>query len=266
VNSDDGQEIPEAVKVQREGKVMRSIRVGMLTPSSNTVLERETYQMIQTIQGVSAHFSRLRVKKMTPEAESDRQFESAVMLEVARLLEDAQVDVLAWNGTAGSWLGPDRDRQLCSEIASATGIPTTTSTLALLEAYRIFGVTRLGLATPYVQELNSQISRCYAQEGIDVVADEWLGLTDNLDVGSLTSEETRDLVVRAARNGAQAVAVVCTNVAATPLVQELEEQLDIPVFDSIVATLWKCLDLVDAPLRPSGFGMLMTTGSERCRG
>jgi hypothetical protein len=114
--------------------------------------------------------------------------------------------------------------------------------------------------------LNDQISRCYAQEGIDVVADEWLGLVDNLDVGSLTFEETRDLVVRAARNGAQAVAVVCTNVAATPLVQELEKQLGIPVFDSIAATLWKCLDLVDAPLRPFGFGTLMTTGSERRQG
>ncbi len=245
---------------------MMNIRLGMLTPSSNTALEPETYRMIQTVHGVSAHFSRLRVKKMTPEAESDRQFESAVMLDVAQLLEDAHVDVLAWNGTAGSWLGPDRDRQLCSDIANATGIPTTTSTLALLEACRIFGVTRLGLATPYVQELNDQISRCYAQEGIDVVADEWLGLTDNLDVGSLASEKTRELVVRAARNDAQAVALVCTNVAATPLVQELEKQLGIPVFDSIAATLWKCLDLVDAPLRPSGFGTLMTTGSERRQG
>jgi maleate isomerase len=46
-------------------------------------------------------------------------------------------------------------------------------------------------------------------------------------------------------------------------VQQLEKQLGIPVFDSITATLWKCLDLVDAPLRPSGFGTLMTTGSER---
>ena len=221
--------------------------------------------MIQAVHGVSVHFSRLRVKKMTLEAESDRQFEPAVMLDAARLLEDARVDVLAWNGTAGSWLGPDRDRQLCHDIAGATGIPTTTSTLALFEACRIFEVTRLGLATPYVQELNAKIKQCYAHEGIDVVADEWLGLTDNLDVGALTSEEIRDLVTRTARNGAQAVAVVCTNVAATPLVHELEKRLGIPVFDSIAATLWKSLDLADAPLRPSGFGSLMTRDGEQCR-
>ena len=101
---------------------MTTTRVGMLTPSSNTALEPETYRMIQAIHGVSAHFSRLRVEKMTLEAESDRQFESAVMLDVARLLEDARVDVLAWNGTAGSWLGPNRDRQMCSDIASTTGV------------------------------------------------------------------------------------------------------------------------------------------------
>lgn len=221
--------------------------------------------MIQAIHGVSVHFSRLRVKKMSPEAESNRQFDPDVMLDAARLLEDACVDVLAWNGTAGSWLGPDHDRQICNYIINSTGIPTTTSTLALLEACRIFEVTRLGLATPYVQELNDKIKHWYAYEGIDVVADECLGLTDNLDVGALTSEEIRALVTRTARNGAQAVAVVCTNVAATPLVHELEKQLGIPVFDSIAATLWKCLNIADAPLRPSGFGSLMMKEGEKCR-
>lgn len=245
---------------------MTVTRVGMLTPSSNTALEPETYRMLRGVEGVSAHFSRLRVKKMTPEAESDRQFESAVMLEVARLLADATVDVLAWNGTAGSWLGPDRDRQLCGEIADATGIPATTSTLALLDACRVFEVSRLGLATPYVEELNDQIVRCYADEGVEVVASEWLGLTDNLDVGALAPDVIRDLVLRSARDGAEAVAVVCTNVAATSQVETLEDRLGVPVFDSIAATLWKCLDMVGSPVRPRGFGTLLATGTGRREG
>jgi maleate isomerase len=96
-----------------------------------------------------------------------------------------------------------------------------------------------------------------------VVASEHLGLADNLAVGALTPEEIRSLVVRAARDGAQAVAVVCTNVAATEIVQELEQELGIPVLDSIAVTLWKCLDLAGSVRRPDGFGKVMAASSTR---
>jgi maleate isomerase len=238
-------------------------RIGMLTPSSNTVLEPLTYKMLEGIDGVSAHFSRLRVTKMTAGAESDAQFASAAMLASAELLADAAVDILAWNGTAGSRMGPDGDRRLCRELSDATGIPATTSTLALIDACEALGVSRVGLATPYVSRLNELISHHYAREGIQVVASEHLGLADNLAVGALTPEEIRSLVVRAARDGAQAVAVVCTNVAATEIVQELEQELGIPLRDSIAVTLWKCLDLAGSARRPDGFGKVMAASSTR---
>ena len=41
----------------------------------------------------------------------------------------AKVDAIAWNGTAPSWLGFDRDEQLCERIRAATGIPGCTSVL-----------------------------------------------------------------------------------------------------------------------------------------
>jgi maleate isomerase len=238
-------------------------RIGMLTPSSNTVLEPLTCKMLEGIGEVTAHFSRLRVKKMTAEAESDLQFAATAMLPVAELLADAAVDVLAWNGTAGSWMGPDGDRRLCQELSGATGIPATTSTLALIDACKVLGVSRVGLATPYVGRLNELISQHYAREGIQMVASEHLGLADNLAVGALTPEEIRTLVVRAARDGAQAVAVVCTNVAATELVQELEQELGIPILDSIAVTLWKCLDLAGSAQRPDGFGKIMAASGTR---
>jgi hypothetical protein len=44
-----------------------------------------------------------------------------------------------------------------------------------------------------------------------------------------------------AREGCDAVAVVCTNMRAAPLVERLEAELDIPIFDSIATTAWKSL-------------------------
>jgi maleate cis-trans isomerase len=41
-----------------------AIRLGMLTPSSNTVLETATVAMIADLSNVSAHFSRFRVTQI----------------------------------------------------------------------------------------------------------------------------------------------------------------------------------------------------------
>jgi hypothetical protein len=52
----------------------------------------------------------------------------------ARLLADAEVHSIVWNGTSGAWLGIAQDRAICAAITAATGIPATTTTLALLDA------------------------------------------------------------------------------------------------------------------------------------
>lgn len=245
---------------------MTIARLGMLTPSSNTALEPQTYGILTGLPSVTAHFSRLRVTRMAAEAESDSQFDAAAMRPAAMLLADAGVGVIAWNGTSGSWLGPDRDRQLCRDLTEATGIAATTSTLALLDGCRRLQVTRLGLATPYVEQLNHGIASHYANEGIRVVTSEHLGITDNLTVGALTTDEICGLVRRAARNDAQAVAVVCTNVAATEHVRELERELGVPVLDSIAVTAWKCLEIAGVRERPAGYGALMDSGDTAVAG
>ena len=38
------------------------LKIGMLTPSSNTILEPVTYQILSDIPNVSAHFSRFVVR------------------------------------------------------------------------------------------------------------------------------------------------------------------------------------------------------------
>lgn len=242
-----------------------SIRVGMLTPSSNTCLEPVTYRLLAGTEEVTAHFSRLPVTRIGLDTEASAQFQHQPMLAAASLLADAKVDVLAWNGTAGSWLGPDRDRELAGVVAKATGIPTTTSTLALLAAFRAYGVTRLGLATPYVDEVGTRIAERYAAEGVQVVAQANLGITDNEAFARIPRDRIRDLVAAAGSADVHAVAVVCTNVPAAPLAAGLERDLGVPVLDSVAATLWKALDVAGAEVSLPGWGGLLHGGTLRAR-
>ena len=86
------------------------VRLGMLTPSSNTVLEPITSEMVSTLNTVSVHFSRLKVLEISLKNFALSQFDITPFMDAARLLADARVDVIAWNGTSAGWLGFDADR------------------------------------------------------------------------------------------------------------------------------------------------------------
>ncbi|MGW8887352.1 maleate cis-trans isomerase family protein [Streptomyces sp. NPDC055749] len=243
----------------------RSIRVGMLTPSSNTCLEPVTYGLLHGTDVATAHFARVPVTRIALDGGSDAQFDPAPMLAAARQLADARVDVIAWNGTSGSWLGPDRDRALCARITEETGIPATTSTLALLDACAAYGVTKLGLALPYTRDVADRIVRQYAKEGLDCTLAEPFGISDNEAFARIPAADVARQIGAAARD-AHAVAVVCTNVYGAGPARELEPELGIPVFDSVAATLWKALELAGPhTVTLAGHGDLLRSGALRAR-
>ncbi|MCR9170833.1 MAG: Asp/Glu/hydantoin racemase, partial [Rhodobacteraceae bacterium] len=93
-------------------KELATTRLGMLTPSSNTVLEPITAAMLHQLPDVSAHFARFRVVKISMEDDALGQFTNEPMLAAADLLADAKVQSICWNGTSSGWLGFDTDRTL----------------------------------------------------------------------------------------------------------------------------------------------------------
>ncbi len=61
---------------------------------------------------VTVHYSRLEVVNVSLDDNSTRQFAVDTMLRAADQLAQAKVDAIIWNGTAGSWLGIERDRDV----------------------------------------------------------------------------------------------------------------------------------------------------------
>jgi maleate isomerase len=237
------------------------IRLGMLTPSSNTVLEPVTNAMVRDLPGVTCHFGRFAVTEISLARQALDQFDLDVMLAPARLLADARVDVIAWNGTSASWLGLERDRQLCRAIEDATGIPAITSVLALHEILRLAGVTRLGLVTPYISDVQHRIVENFAGEGIACVAERHLGDQENFAFALVSEERIAAMAREVATVAPQAIVTLCTNLAAAPIVPALEDELDIPIFDSISVVIWKALKVTDIdPARVTGWGRLFADG------
>jgi len=250
-----------------EVSVIKSVRLGMLTPSSNTVLEPVTAAMLSGLDGVSAHFSRFRVTEIAASQRSDDQFDDAQILKAAELLADAKVDVIAWNGTSASWLGFERDEKLCERITAATGIHACSSVLAFREIFQRVGAKRIGLVTPYLEAVQSKIVANWREAGFDCVAERHCGLQDNFSFAEVGEAEIAAMIRGVARAGCDAVAIVCTNMRAAGLVESLEAELGIAVYDSIATTVWKSLTLAGVtPQKVRGWGGLFRLASPTARG
>jgi len=228
-----------------------------LTPSSNTTLEPVTTQMVAGLPEASAHFGRFRVTEIALSDKALGQFDDSEILRAAELLSHAKVNVIGWNGTSSGWLGFEADERLCRHITEATGIPACTSVLALNEIFQRTGVKRFGLVTPYRDDVQAAIVKNYAASGFECVAERHLKLQDNFSFSEVGADEIRRMTREVAKEKPQAITIFCTNLRGAPLVEELEAELGIPIYDTIATVVWKSLKLAGAdPKRIEGWGRL----------
>lgn len=235
----------------------RPVRLGVLTPSSNTALEPLTSAIVAGLPGASVHFSRFKVTEIALDDRALGQFDDSKILAAAELLADAKVDVIGWSGTSSGWLGFDADLRLCERIRERTGIPATTAVLALNELLALRGVKRLAFVTPYTDDVQARIVANYRALGIDVVAERHLGIRVNHDFAGVDPQNLLALMREVAPHQPQAITTFCTNLRAAPLAQQVERELGIPLLDTVSTTVWGMLRSAGLPTQQvEGWGEL----------
>lgn len=240
----------------------RSIRLGVLTPSSNTVLEPLTSAIVAEADGVTAHFARFPVTEISLSPQGLRQFDREPMLAAARLLADARVDVIVWSGTSAGWLGFESDDALIGEITRATGIPATTSVLALNEAIAELGAGTLGLFTPYTADVHARIVENYAALGVTVVSERNLGIAENFAFSQISPELIEEILRELAEARPDVLVTFCTNLGAAQLAPVIEAATGIPLLDTVATCIWKGLGMagVHGAVSPATWGRLFALG------
>jgi maleate isomerase len=235
------------------------IRIGMLTPSSNTVLEPLTYRIVSAApEAIGVHFARFHVTTISSEPASTTQFALEPMVEAARLLSEARVDVIVWNGTSGGWNGVEQDRQLVAAIEGELRIPATTGTLASLEALHALGAHRYGLVVPYVEDIVAAIQGTFAREGFECVGASHEGIVTNWDFSTVAPETLAQRCRTLAASGPDAILIFCTNLAGAPVADQLERELGVPIVDSVATCLWGGMRRMGDQTRIPGWGRLLS--------
>jgi maleate isomerase len=235
------------------------VRLGVLVPSVNTMVEPDMYRMAPP--GVTIHFSRLPVPSDSATVENLFHLEDHLQASLQSLAH-ADVRAIAFACTSGSFIGGDlRDKDLIEKMKAVVSLATTASE-SILSALRHLDIRNVSLVTPYPDPLNERMRSFFMSQGIHVTSLVSLQLSFSREIRRVTPEAILGLGRKAGREGAEGVVISCTDFQALPIIDVLEREIRKPVIASNQATLWRLMNLSGVKTRVEGYGCLMREGLE----
>ncbi|MFQ5858625.1 MAG: Asp/Glu racemase [Anaerolineae bacterium] len=213
-----------------------TMRVGLLIPSSNTVMEVDFYRSLPA--SVSVHTGRMYMESTTVQGEELMLDEHAIP--TAKILATAKPDVVVFGCTsAGALRGNAYDTELCQRISEVTGRPTISVIESVRSKLRSTRSTKVAVLTPYVDELNRRIKASVEADGIEVVAIHGMGISINFDLALVQPTEIVEFARQrlGTRPPVDTLFISCTNYQAVSALPLLKEIYNVPVVTSNQAAL-----------------------------
>jgi maleate isomerase len=225
---------------------------GVLIPSTNTTVEGELSRLPG---GYQAHFARLLTSTpghpFAPSRDEDIDYQS-------KLLGTAKVEMLILIQTSASLFADDYDEVTTRRMsAAAGGVPAITSADAMGRALRALGAKRIGLVSPYSEEVNARARRYFSEKhGLEIAVLDGFAATDSYSIGKLDSEKARGAFVRIDGPEIDAFAVPGANFATIASIAAWEREFNKPVVSSTQAAVWAMARQLGGE-RIAGFGRLL---------
>lgn len=177
-------------------------------------------------------------------------FTTPVTVEMARAIGDrravrrATLDVLTpepgavvYACTSGSFVGGAAGEYLLRRTMLDAGAPAAATTSgALIDALAMLGVTRLAIATPYIESVTDRLVGYLAEHGVRTVASDGLGLLGH--IWRVSYEQVVEIVTAVDRPEAEALFISCTNLPTYDVIEPLEQALGKPVITANQVTMW----------------------------
>jgi maleate isomerase len=225
---------------------------GVLIPSTNTTVEAELSRLPQ---GYQPHFARLLTSTpghpFAPSRDEDVEYQS-------KLLGTAKVEMLILIQTSASLFSDDYDETVTRRMsAAASGVPAITSADAMGRALRALGAKRIGLVSPYSQEVNARARQYFTRRhGLDIAMLEGFAASDSYLIGKLGPENAHDAFIRIDRADIDAFAVPGANFATMASIAAWEREFSKPVVSSTQSSMWAMVRQLGGE-RVAGFGRLL---------
>ncbi len=168
-------------------------------------------------------------------------------------------DVLLWCCTAGSFLkGAGFDLELIEGMKKGSGVlqATTTST-AIIAAFKELGVKKLAMCTPYPRTANELEKKFIEAHGIELTRCEGFEFVDFQDMHRAQPHDYYEFGKLCDTPDADAVFISCTGIDVLEIIDPLEKTLGKPVIASNQASYWHAFKLARVMDPVAGYGTLM---------
>jgi maleate isomerase len=216
--------------------------------------------------GVSIHAARFVVKEISLAGLIEMEDEIYC---AAPLIAAVSPDIIIVGCTSGSLIkGFGYDQKLIEKITNLTGVQTTTTSTAVIEAMKLLKVTKVAVATPYTDEVNQKEKEFIEAHGICVTQIKGLGYSRPLTNYPLAPKPLSGfslfppyVAYRLAKDvdtpDADGIFISCTGFRTIEIIEALEENTGKPVITSNQASMAIALRMMGINEKIKGFGSLL---------
>ncbi|MDE2940521.1 MAG: aspartate/glutamate racemase family protein [Chloroflexota bacterium] len=211
-------------------------RVGLIVPSTNTVMEPDLYRHLPV--GTTVHTSRMLLEgSVTIEAEE--LMLDVYLPECARQIGTLMPDVVVFGCTsAGALRGPAYEQELAGEISKATGAPTITIMGAVVDELNRLDVKTVAVLTPYSEEINNTIKESLEASGFTVPYINGMDVKGAFNIAAVSPGEIIQYAEEQLRGiESDCLFVSCANLKSVDVLEELRQAAGRPVVTSNQAVL-----------------------------
>ena len=214
---------------------MQPLRVGLIVPSSNTVMEPDFHRHLGTECIVST--TRIFLESVTREAEI-RMLEDDLPKAI-QLIGTTAPELVVFGCTSAGALGTlAHDDEISTKVAKGANAQAVTVLRAVLTRLRTIEARKVAVFTPYMEDLTHSIAGSLTEAGFPPLKAAGMKIRANVEIGRVTPSEIVSFV-ESQIDGCEpdCVFLSCTNWQAIDAIDPLRRRLGIPIVSSNQAAI-----------------------------
>jgi maleate cis-trans isomerase len=224
--------------------------LGVLTPQANTTVEPEFAALLPP--GIAMLNARMTSSRPTIVA---RLLDYLAALEAwTAQFANAPVNAIAFACTGASYYaGVAEEEAAVARITAARGVPFITAGHAVRDAFRALGARRIGLVSPYPQELTDAAIAYWEALGFQVARVSGSELKDGVfhPIYAMDGEGAHRALLALDPDGLEAIAMLGTGMPTLAPIRRTPFHRGVPVISCMLALAWRSVCALDgaAPSR-----------------
>lgn len=230
-------------------------RIGVIALGTDINIEQDLRRMLPI--GIEIFTS--RVRNYNPLTIENLKRMSETMTATAdTILPGTDLDAVIFGCTSGTVaIGAEKVTQLVQK--SCPQVPVTNPFSAALAAFKSCSISKISILTPYTETVNQEMLATFSEHDIEVVNIAGFGFEDDTAMSFITPQDIALAAQQICASEAQGLFLSCTALQASPVIEQLEQALNIPVFSSNQVLVWHTLQLINYKKPIEGYGQLLLT-------